>query len=86
MCKRSGESIDHLLLHCPIAYEMWTMVCCLFGLQWVMPKMAIDMFSAWQGTLGRHHNSFLESCVTFHHVVSLAGNKMLEVEHCNLRE
>ena len=22
MCKRCGESIDHLLLHCPIAYEM----------------------------------------------------------------
>ena len=78
MCKRTGESIDHFLFHCPIAYEMWTMVCYLFGLQWVMPKMAIDMFSAWQGTLGRHRNSFLECC----HIAScgvFGGNKMLEV-------
>uniref|UniRef100_A0A7N2R8B3 Reticulon-like protein n=1 Tax=Quercus lobata TaxID=97700 RepID=A0A7N2R8B3_QUELO len=25
MCKRSGESVDHLLLHCPFAFEMWSM-------------------------------------------------------------
>ena len=31
MCKRCGESMDHLLLHCPIAYEFWTMVFCLFS-------------------------------------------------------
>ena len=22
MCKRCGESVDHLLLHCPIAYDV----------------------------------------------------------------
>ena len=38
MCKRCGESIDHLLLHCPIAYEMWSMIFCLFGICWVMPQ------------------------------------------------
>ena len=37
MCKRYGESVDHLLLHCPIAYEMWSMIFCLFGIFWVMP-------------------------------------------------
>jgi len=26
MCKGSGESVDHLLLHCPIAIELWSMV------------------------------------------------------------
>ena len=30
MCKRCGELVDHLLLHCPIAWELWSMVfCCL---------------------------------------------------------
>jgi hypothetical protein len=24
MCKHFGESIDHLLLHCEVAYEVWT--------------------------------------------------------------
>ena len=56
MCKRCGESVDHLLLHCPIDYELWTMVFCLFGLQWVMPKRVIDLFTAWQRFFGRHRN------------------------------
>ena len=37
MCKRSEESVNHLLLHCPIALELWSMVWALFGLLWVMP-------------------------------------------------
>ena len=38
MCKRSGESVNHLLLHCLIASEWWTLVWALFGLPWVMPQ------------------------------------------------
>ena len=38
MCKRSGESVNHLLLHCLIASEWWTLVWALFGLLWVMPQ------------------------------------------------
>ena len=34
-CKRSGESIDHLLLHCPVAQEIWWLIFSLFGVQWV---------------------------------------------------
>uniref|UniRef100_A0A2N9HY77 Reverse transcriptase zinc-binding domain-containing protein n=1 Tax=Fagus sylvatica TaxID=28930 RepID=A0A2N9HY77_FAGSY len=30
LCKLSGESVDHLLLHCPFAREMWSMVFGLF--------------------------------------------------------
>ena len=26
----------------------------LFGLQWVMPKRVIDLFSCWYGSVGRH--------------------------------
>jgi hypothetical protein len=37
MCKKSGESIVHLLLHCEVAVEVWNMVCQLFGVMWVMP-------------------------------------------------
>ena len=29
--------MDHFLLFCPIAFELWTMTFCLFGLQWVIP-------------------------------------------------
>ena len=43
MCKRCGESVDHLLLHYPIAYEMWSMIFCLFGICWVMPRRVVDL-------------------------------------------
>ena len=32
MCKSCGESLDHLLFHCPIACELWSLVFCLFGI------------------------------------------------------
>ena len=54
MCKKSGESVNHLLLHCPIAYDLWSMVWALFGLQWVMPHGVSDLFSSWQGSFGGH--------------------------------
>jgi hypothetical protein len=38
MCKKSGESTVHLLLHCEVAMEVWNMVCQLFGVMWVMPR------------------------------------------------
>jgi hypothetical protein len=31
MCKHNGKSIDHLLLHCEVAIEVWSMVLQLFG-------------------------------------------------------
>ena len=30
MFKRCGELVNHLLLHCPIAFELWSLVFCLF--------------------------------------------------------
>ena len=56
MCKRCGESVDHLLPHCPIAYEFWSIVFCLFGIHWVMPYKVIELLASWQGKFGRHRN------------------------------
>ena len=56
MCKANGESIDHLLLHCPYAKELWDMIFGLFEIHWVMPKRVIEVFCCWQGSLGRHQN------------------------------
>jgi hypothetical protein len=51
MCKVDAESVDHLLLHCPYAKELWDMIFALFGIHWVMPKRVIDVFNCWQGSL-----------------------------------
>ena len=56
MCKKSGESMNHLLLHCPIAYDLWSMVWALSGLQWVMPHGVSNLFSSWQGSFGGHRS------------------------------
>ena len=56
MCKNCGESMDHLLLHCPIACELWSLVFCLFGIHWVMPQKVIELFESWQGKFRRHRN------------------------------
>ena len=56
MCKRSGESVDHLLLHCPLAWELWSMMLGLFGVHWVMPCHVLDFWAGWQGHYGNHCN------------------------------
>ena len=56
MCKRCGESVDHLLLHCPTAFEMWSMIFCLFGVCWVMPQRVVDLLDCWSCNFKRHRN------------------------------
>ena len=59
MCKSTGESVDHLLLHCPIVYELWSMVFALFGIHWAMPKTAVELLACWQGNFGHHRNGVI---------------------------
>jgi hypothetical protein len=47
MCKENGESISHLLLHCPVARELWSFMCSIFGLRWVMPGGVLDLLYSW---------------------------------------
>ena len=41
---------------CPIAYELWSIVFCLFGIHWVMPYKVSELLASWQGKFGRHRN------------------------------
>ena len=45
MCKRAGESVDHLLLHCDYARELWSFIFCMVGLQWVMPGKVSELLA-----------------------------------------
>jgi hypothetical protein len=54
MCKQSGESVDHLFLHCTVATDLWSMVFGMFGVQWVMPHTVLDLFHGWLGKFGRY--------------------------------
>jgi hypothetical protein len=37
ICKKNGESVDHLLIHCEVATQLWHYMFTLFGIEWVMP-------------------------------------------------
>ena len=53
MCKSNGESVNHLLLHCPITRDLWDMVFSLLGVCWVMPKGVEDLLACWVGRCGK---------------------------------
>ncbi|KAG7994507.1 hypothetical protein I3843_01G060500 [Carya illinoinensis] len=53
MCKKDGESIDHLFLHCEVARELWIGILCRTGLSWVTPKRVVEVLVCWN----RNHNS-----------------------------
>jgi hypothetical protein len=56
LCKQSGESVDHLLLHCSLARELWSMVFGLFGVSWVMPCHVLHLWAGWQVSFGDTRN------------------------------
>jgi hypothetical protein len=53
MCKKLGESVDHILLHCDVARVVWSYFYSLFGVEWVMPSSVLDLMSGWGTLLGR---------------------------------
>ena len=42
MCRCNGETIDHLLLRCEKAYQLWSLVFRSFGISWVLPRSVAD--------------------------------------------
>jgi hypothetical protein len=53
MCQSDGESVNHLLMHCSVAQELWNMILNMFGVSWVMPRDVVDLLSCWSGKVGK---------------------------------
>jgi hypothetical protein len=47
MCKKTEESVDHLLLHCVVAFALWYSLFNLFGLSWVIPQRVMNLLACW---------------------------------------
>jgi hypothetical protein len=45
LCKRNGELVDHLHLHCDVASALWNSLFTRFSMSWVMPRRVIDLFA-----------------------------------------
>ena len=51
-----GESVDHLLLHCPFTQSLWTFMLQVFGIHWVMLGSVAGLLSCWHQWLGKHNS------------------------------
>ena len=66
MCRCEEETISHLLLHCEVAYGLWTFVFRCFGILWVLPWCIVDFFFGWRNWLGKNHSqiwNLVPSCI-----------------------
>ena len=54
MCCYNAESVDNLLLFCPIAHSLWMYMLRLFGIDWVMLGSVMDLLFCWYHWLGKH--------------------------------
>ena len=48
MCCGSGDIVDHLLIHCSMAFELWSFIFRMFGVKWVLPQKLLDLLFEWR--------------------------------------
>ena len=54
MCGMAAESVDHLMLHCVVASQLWALIFALFGLLWAQPGTVSAALWSWsRGRVGR---------------------------------
>jgi hypothetical protein len=66
MCKRSGESVNHLLLHCNVARELWNFFLGTYGVSWVFPETVKDFLAGWHNWWGWKSSkiwNFITHCI-----------------------
>lgn len=80
MCKCSSELVDHLLIHCSVARELWSFILLAFGVVWVMPHRLVNALFWWKGLLGHHRSSVLWC---FHYLDNLERKEQLYVQWCS---
>ena len=57
MCHCCDKTLDHLLLYCGKAYQLWCFVFRIFGISWVPSCMVRDFLFSWWNWLGKHSSS-----------------------------
>lgn len=51
MCKKDGETIDHLFIHCDGVRWIWNSILNSQSMDWVMPRRIEDEIRAWRRKL-----------------------------------
>ena len=77
MCRYSGETMDHLLIHCEKAYQLWCFVLRAFGKSWVFTRKVIDLLFGWKNWVGETLIQHLEFDSDVFDVAYLEGAQQL---------
>lgn len=48
LCRPNLESYNHLLLWCPVSYDLWSSIRKLLGISWVIAGSVKDEILAWE--------------------------------------
>ena len=75
LCRHCGETVDYLLLHCEMAYRLWSFVFITFGLSWVLPRLIPDLLFWLVELAGEAFVSDLEFSPVVHPMVYLEGTE-----------
>ena len=55
LCCCNAESVDYLLLFCPITHSLWMYMLRLFGIDWVMPGSVEELLDRKSTRLNSSH-------------------------------
>lgn len=47
MCQHSSKTVNHLLLHCSVASDLWNMFLSISRVSWVVPRNVKDTMESW---------------------------------------
>jgi hypothetical protein len=47
MCKRNGDFVDHLLLHCDVTSAILSVFFNRFRMSWVILRCVVDLYDCW---------------------------------------
>lgn len=80
MCQCGGETVNHLLIHCEVAYALWGPLFRNFGIQWVIPRWVIDLLFGQRRVIKPDMFNGTKYCVIKNkhiHKISVAALRML---------
>lgn len=49
LCKEEGESVSHIMIHCPFSWDVWGWLLRDFGMRWVPPRDLSSLLAVWKG-------------------------------------
>jgi hypothetical protein len=67
--------MEHIFLHCTVAWDLWGPVFSSFRINWVLVKV-IDLLFGWRSSVGNHSSDIWNLVAFMFVVVTVEGTKL----------